>query len=1646
MFRSLLSEHGTKLPILFLCFVFLVTACFAQTQQAGIQMFSTNEFGLDLASGTINLQIPLRSKPVGPNPMSALLVGTSWLQPSRGEDYIWAPPLFVDASPGGLLGTQLQFSVNSCNEPPAEIWFQTLTGLTDVTGTFHGITPFTIGPCQAQSGQGTAVDGSGYTVTGTYNSSNGYLTYVVYDPSGNYLTHSFTQTGYSTGAFTVTTPDGVTITVGATGFVDALTSTQFLIPSVDNGGAQYTGTDTYQYYDANGNTQQYSAIHTTSLPARTNFGCGTGQLDGHFYNYPITAITLPGSNGQYAIGYEATQGFPGDITGRIASITYPSGGSVSYAYSGGNTGQGLNCWDNTYSPTTITVKTNDNNGNVGTWTYTNNISSSTQTNFTVTRTGPPTPLSPNGDQVAYSFNGEFLTEKQVYQGAASGTPLLTTVYCYNGNLSGCAAPTSNITLPIKETDTYTTPGGMSRSTRSQRKYDPTYGNLTYLAEYDFGATTPTSQKYFFYGQSWNGTTCTAYPSGSFINNTPCFIEAENGSGTPLAQTKMVYSNTGHPTSISSWVSGSNWLTTTIVYTPTGVVQLVTEPNTAVTQYSNFVCNDLVPMTITFPLASVGSASANPPDCNGGVTTLAMDVNNNQYTYSYNDPLYRFTGVSYPDGGTESISYSQSSLPWKVTSTQAINSTQTASITTVLDGFGRVVQSQTVDPSSPTGYNYTNVTYNNLGQKLSVTNPFFTTSDPTYGITSFAYDALGRVTQITNPDSTYSTLTYYERAVKMVDETGLTTISQANGLSSHSECMVVSATQANGATPSACGLDIAGSGFLGTVNYDALGRVTSSILSSQTRSFNYDGLSRVTQEVTPEAGSITFTYDSGTAGDLYQRVAPRANQSGSAQTTTTYAWDLMHRPTGASYTDGTPTATLSYDQSSALGQQLANYKGKMTYAATAGAATANQSAFSYDAVGRGAYVWSCTPLTCGTSTQELGATYNYDDSAATFTDYNTLPNRASGVTFSYAYNAAQVLSGLSSNYTINSSFPATLFTASTINALGALTKFTYDTGALANTTSLSYDSRGRNTSRSNGTLYSYSLAFNGNDTVQSSTDSTNGAWNYTYDGFGRLSTAVETSPSQSFAYQYDQYGNRWGTNSGCSSTNPSACQYVFNTNNQITTGGITYDAAGNMTYDGTYTYAYDAEGRITNVQQGSTQVASYIYDAFGRRTQEAVGTSSTYTFVFDFAGRPYEKLEYTKSAGEFFQQTQLFAGVMPIGFYHSSSATTTGATNFFVDDWKGTVSQITATGGGSNGSCSGYLPFGDGGTCTGTGSNWGMPGYAGTWNDLETGLDKTDTRFLSPIQGRFLTPDPARSGWNLYVYGNNDPVSQTDPSGLFVDSAGDFGDAGCDPGCDDDGSEPDPQNSNAQPADPQNPDSSGIPLLVPTGVPLVCCTNLPDNIPMPDFGTNTPGGCFSCAGFNSLAPEFIKEEIMAAWAKPVGAPGVWESAIPIWGSGRAAINNFQTGHWGWGLVNTGLAISDVFLVKSLATAGAKLAIAGVATVTEKAAIGATGAVGETALKQLGGDSQVFFKTGLGRRFVDQFADGVINESKVGYTTLTSTVQKQIQKDAWLVANNQQVESAAWHFFQSPVTGLVGPSGPLREALTSAGIKIVCPACP
>jgi hypothetical protein len=113
---------------------------------------------------------------------------------------------------------------------------------------------------------------------------------------------------------------------------------------------------------------------------------------------------------------------------------------------------------------------------------------------------------------------------------------------------------------------------------------------------------------------------------------------------------------------------------------------------------------------------------------------------------------------------------------------------------------------------------------------------------------------------------------------------------------------------------------------------------------------------------------------------------------------------------------------------------------------------------------------------------------------------------------------------------------------------------------------------------------------------------------------------------------------------------------------------------------------------------------------------------------------------------------------------------------------------------------------------------------------------------------------------------------------------------------------------------------------------------------------------------------------------------------------------------------------------------------VGEVADYSAIGSTGKVGEQYLQTLGGESQVYFPTSQGGRYIDQLVGDIANESKVGYQSLTPSISLQISKDAELL-NTRVVQGVDWHFFQSPVTGLGGPSQPLFNALQQNGFNVI-----
>ncbi|MGH9446887.1 MAG: hypothetical protein ACRD3O_14315 [Terriglobia bacterium] len=139
---------------------------------------------------------------------------------------------------------------------------------------------------------------------------------------------------------------------------------------------------------------------------RTNFGCSGITEFGATSESLVREIELADGT-SYAFTYEPTPGYSGDVTGRIASVTLPTGGEITYSYSGGS--NGINCADG--STATLTRTTPD-----GAWTYARGVSA-----------GTTTVTDPEGNKTVYNFQGIYPTEEQIYEGSGTLIPDLSVV-------------------------------------------------------------------------------------------------------------------------------------------------------------------------------------------------------------------------------------------------------------------------------------------------------------------------------------------------------------------------------------------------------------------------------------------------------------------------------------------------------------------------------------------------------------------------------------------------------------------------------------------------------------------------------------------------------------------------------------------------------------------------------------------------------------------------------------------------------------------------------------------------------------------------------------------------------------------------------------------------------------------------------------------------------------------------------------------------------------------------------------------------------------------------------------------------------------------------------------------------------------------
>jgi RHS repeat-associated protein len=265
--------------------------------------------------------------------------------------------------------------------------------------------------------------------------------------------------------------------------------------------------------------------------------------------------------------------------------------------------------------------------------------------------------------------------------------------------------------------------------------------------------------------------------------------------------------------------------------------------------------------------------------------------------------------------------------------------------------------------------------------------------------------------------------------------------------------------------------------------------------------------------------------------------------------------------------------------------------------------------------------------------------------------------------------------------------------------------------------------------------------------------TNETQNFTYDALNRIASAATKATSGN-----DCWGQSFGpdavanlTSIGVSQCTAGSLSVTTDGYNHLSATGYSYDAAGDMTSDGSYTYTYDAENRIT-----SANGVTYTYDGNDLRVEKSSGT----LYWRSIAG---DVLAESDLQGNITNEYVFFAG-------RRIARISSGTVNYFYSDAVGTVHTITDASGNACYDAS-FTPYGQevlnpniSQTCS---SNYKFAGYE---YDSETGLYYAKARYYNPRLGRFMSVDPLRGdpgnpqSLNQYAYVLNNPENRVDPTG------------------------------------------------------------------------------------------------------------------------------------------------------------------------------------------------------------------------------------------------------------------------------------------
>ena len=825
-----------------------------------------------------------------------------WYQGTSGGTTQWTPTAnwgwtsnsyAVLGNVGTSTTSQFQFSGKICPNSQYGSQYLDTTTYTYIDSRkrshpFPGATTKTVvsGACNITN-YGSALtsqssDGSGYTLYAPANQ----VGITVTTRSGHVVSWS------NGGTYTDNNGNQLTVNNSTGQYFDTSSSSTAVL--TQSGSGTSSSPIKYTYAAPSGNN--FYTVNYTDYTVATSFGfSGTIAEYGPVKNALVSSILLPDGT-SYTFTYEATpgsctplSGTSSCVTGRINEVILPTGGAITYTYSGGTHGTGIYT-DGSTSALSRKVAPGGS-GQTGTWSYTRNLVSGspapgstwtttiddpagnqTVVNFaedsTVTNTSSTPPTT-----ATYNF---YETQRQAYQGTVSGNScsstitnnclVATSIRCYNLHYSNCS--TATVSSPITQTDSY----------RQLLNGSTALSEIVYN-----GAGLVTDDKEYGYGVALNAApsstylvreTVTNYASlGNGIVNRPATIVIKDwtASGNVLSSTTYSYDgatvvgSTGTPqhisitgsrgnlTTLATEASSSTTLYRQFTYYDTGMpnnstgvdlsssTTCTSKPSICTTyHYSSATasCGNAFPTSISEPLSLSRSTTWN---CTGAVATQVTDETGNNVSSTYSDPdFWRPASVTDQMTNVTNLTYTgqiavEGSLNFN-------GGSSTSDSLATVDGFGRPIFSQRLQAPSSTNYDTKETDYNSLGQPYRSTMPYTagaspSTNNTTVAATTKTFDALGRVLTITDGSSGTVMYTYTNNDV--LQQVGGPSGTQAfqkqfeyDGLGRLTSVCEISSSLPNTGT---CGQGTPQTGYWTKYTYDALGHLLTVVQNAQATS-------------------------------------------------------------------------------------------------------------------------------------------------------------------------------------------------------------------------------------------------------------------------------------------------------------------------------------------------------------------------------------------------------------------------------------------------------------------------------------------------------------------------------------------------------------------------------------------------------------------------------------------------------------------------------------------------------------------------------------------------------------------------------------------------------------------------------------------